>query len=72
MPQNAYQSEPYSTRGFPRCQIARTDEEKAEMVNQYLQSVFTEQTYTAEKRVAHPTPLIDSIHFSRAEIKEAM
>ena len=51
--------------------IARTDAEKAEMFSQYFQSVFTEQTYTAEKRVAHPTPL-DSIHFSQAEIKEAM
>ena len=52
--------------------IARTDAEKAELFNQYFQSVFTEQTYTAEKRVAHPTPLIDIIHFSQAEIKEAM
>ena len=34
--------------------------------------MFTEQTNTAEKRVAHPTPLIDSIHFSQAEMKEAM
>ena len=52
--------------------IARTDAEKAELFNQYFQSVFSEQTYTAEKRVAHPTPVIDSIHFSEVEIKEAM
>ena len=52
--------------------IARTDAEKVELFNQYFQSVFTAQTYTAEKRVAHPTPLIDSIHFNQAEIKEAI
>ena len=52
--------------------IARTDAEKAELFNQYFQSVFTEQTYTAEKHVAQPTPVIDSIHFTQVEIKEAM
>ena len=41
------------------------------MFNQYFQSVFTEQTYAAEKRAAHPTPVIDSIHLSSRK-KEAM
>ena len=55
--------------------IARIDAEKAQLT-QRRQSifpiVFTEQTYTAEKCVEHQTTVIDSIHFSQAEVKEVM